>query len=420
MALAVSPHVDAAASRCVSNASSAQFDPLLASPRETTALSDKDGVTRLKEAIISGDAKDVLSLLETKIDANQFHSSGLSSLHFASLHNQVDIVRILLHFGANALAVTQDEHQLTPGALAEMENYQEVVQVICDHPPVRNPYRRRFLGPCVILVIIIVNAVCFFYILSFDLATDLLAEDAALQVGKPDTRVSFLIIVGLSSAFVCCVCLALTNALDPGTVQRSEVSFVEDLMSKENEGKSCVEGFKDPRSLENFRWCRSCELWKPMNVSHCSECKRCFWRFDHHCAAVGNCIANRNHRFFALMIMSGAIAWMSGSIALIIHGGIGADPRNFLVIHNMQWEMTLLIAYVACGLFGSAFLVIFGSFHAASLILNINTKMVLRPRPEMPSRWLNNREELYSLLCMRLKWRAFGAPTSIRPRCISQ
>eukprot|EP00927_Polykrikos_kofoidii_P031567 TRINITY_DN27122_c0_g1_i1.p1 TRINITY_DN27122_c0_g1~~TRINITY_DN27122_c0_g1_i1.p1 ORF type:complete len:425 (+),score=39.07 TRINITY_DN27122_c0_g1_i1:211-1485(+) len=422
MVMAVLPHEAGPASRCVSAASSsAQFDALLPSPRETTALSDRDDITRLKEAVVSGDVQQVHTLLETKIDVNQFHSSGLSCLHFAALHNQVDVVRVLLHFGANTLAVTQDENKITPGMLAAMENYEEVLQVLCDHPAVINPYRRRFLGPCVILVIIAVNTVGFFHILSFDLATDLLAEEDALRVGELDTRVCYLIKAGLSSLLVCCVCLALTNALDPGTVERSEVGFVDDLYLKEqSEGKTRVELFKHPRSLENFRWCRSCELWKPMHVSHCSECKRCFWRFDHHCAAVGNCVANRNHRFFALTILSGAVAWTSGSVALVIHGGVLAVPRSLQhVIYDMQWEMHLLIAYVACGFLGSGFLLIFGSFHVGSLIFNINTKMLLRPRPETPSRWLNTREELYSLFCMRLKWRDFGAPTSIRPRCMN-
>merc|ERR1712232_952782 len=78
-----------------------------------------------------------------------------------------------------------------------------------------------------------------------------------------------------------------------------------------------------------YRWCHSCEIWRPPNVSHCSQCRRCFWRFDHHCMVIGNCVAAYNHRFFALMLVSGTMAWMVGLVTVAerfyLHGALSSS-----------------------------------------------------------------------------------------------
>lgn len=47
-----------------------------------------------------------------------------------------------------------------------------------------------------------------------------------------------------------------------------------------------------------FRFCPHCKVWKPDRCHHCSTCKKCFLKMDHHCPWFGSCIGYKNHKFF--------------------------------------------------------------------------------------------------------------------------
>jgi palmitoyltransferase len=39
---------------------------------------------------------------------------------------------------------------------------------------------------------------------------------------------------------------------------------------------------------------------KPARAHHCSICKKCVLKMDHHCPWFNNCIGHYNHRYFFL------------------------------------------------------------------------------------------------------------------------
>lgn len=53
-----------------------------------------------------------------------------------------------------------------------------------------------------------------------------------------------------------------------------------------------------------FRYCSTCNIFRPPRAKHCNSCNVCVSKFDHHCPWVGNCIGSRNHRYFFGFLIS--------------------------------------------------------------------------------------------------------------------
>lgn len=47
-----------------------------------------------------------------------------------------------------------------------------------------------------------------------------------------------------------------------------------------------------------LRYCTLCNIDQPLRAKHCSVCKRCVARYDHHCPWLSVCIGQRNHSLF--------------------------------------------------------------------------------------------------------------------------
>lgn len=392
---------------------------------------DAEALARFKKAACEGDAPQLRRLLDQRVDVDHRFTAGLTALHFAAIHNRIDVVRTLLHAGADVFAQSSDEGAVTPGGIAEMEDHQLVVQTICDHPPVRNPFRRRFLGPSIISLFVGLMLCCGF------VAGE--PERWGCQACGTEDVPPMRKLVGLGLCGSILLSLVLVNMLDPGTVERHEVDYVDELRQGPPEERldlgedefallserptKCALLLGESRTVVTpFRWCRSCELWRPEHVSHCSECKRCFWRFDHHCAAVGNCVGARNHRFFASLLVGGAMGL--GYLALVTSARARLAPQHGLLDERLEWQRHVYVAstsvLVAISWMLAVPMGLFGMFHTAALIFNVNSKIVLRPKAGMASRWLNTPEELCLLLFMPLRFRDWGPPRPIRPRCLDQ
>lgn len=52
-----------------------------------------------------------------------------------------------------------------------------------------------------------------------------------------------------------------------------------------------------------YRWCSTCQVWKPDRCHHCSTCNRCFLRMDHHCPWFACCIGFYNQKFFIQVLV---------------------------------------------------------------------------------------------------------------------
>ncbi|KAK8047055.1 palmitoyltransferase for Vac8p [Apiospora saccharicola] len=57
------------------------------------------------------------------------------------------------------------------------------------------------------------------------------------------------------------------------------------------------------KSNGELRFCKKCQARKPDRAHHCSTCRRCVLKMDHHCPWLATCIGLRNHKAFLLFLM---------------------------------------------------------------------------------------------------------------------
>ena len=91
------------------------------------------------------------------------------------------------------------------------------------------------------------------------------------------------------------------------------------ILSKFNgaEYQTTIERYlAEGRIYVELRYCRKCQNNQPLRAKHCRQCERCVSTFDHHCPWVGNCVGERNKKYFftyicfplALLIMMVGLA----------------------------------------------------------------------------------------------------------------
>ena len=52
-----------------------------------------------------------------------------------------------------------------------------------------------------------------------------------------------------------------------------------------------------------YRYCSTCNIFRPPRSKHCNSCNVCVSSFDHHCPWVGNCIGERNYAVFVWFLL---------------------------------------------------------------------------------------------------------------------
>ncbi|KAI1491197.1 DHHC palmitoyltransferase-domain-containing protein [Biscogniauxia mediterranea] len=57
------------------------------------------------------------------------------------------------------------------------------------------------------------------------------------------------------------------------------------------------------KSNGELRFCKKCQARKPDRAHHCSTCRRCVLKMDHHCPWLATCIGLRNHKPFLLFLI---------------------------------------------------------------------------------------------------------------------
>ncbi|GMI84461.1 hypothetical protein like AT3G04970 [Hibiscus trionum] len=171
----------------------------------------------------------------------------------------------------------------------------------------------------------------------------------------------------------------LTSFSDPGTVKAENVS-------------QYLSAYPYDNMIFTKKECPTCKIPKPARSKHCSLCKRCVARFDHHCGWMNNCIGERNTRYFLAFLIWHFLLCVYGTIAiglvlagrveelqivhiLIVYYGVDNSVSSLapyiaqwlLDAHNTQILLMVFLAIVSLLLAG------FFAYHANLCLTNTTT-----------------------------------------------
>ncbi|KAM9737317.1 palmitoyltransferase ZDHHC3-like isoform 1-T1 [Menidia menidia] len=107
-------------------------------------------------------------------------------------------------------------------------------------------------------------------------------------------------------AFLALASHARAMCTDPGAVPKGNATkeFIESLQLKPG---------------QVVYKCPKCCSIKPDRAHHCSVCKRCIKKMDHHCPWVNNCVGENNQKYFVLFTMYIALISFHALIMAAFH-----------------------------------------------------------------------------------------------------
>ncbi|KAE9614192.1 hypothetical protein Lal_00016753 [Lupinus albus] len=150
------------------------------------------------------------------------------------------------------------------------------------------------------------------------------------------------------------------------------------------------------QEYRRVRYCRKCNQFKPPRCHHCSVCRRCILKMDHHCIWVVNCVGALNYKYFLLFLfytfLSTALVTLSllpYFMAFFADEEISGSPTNLAV------SFVAFVLNLAFGISILGFLIMHISFVAANTTTIEAYETKTTPKWHYDLGWRKNYEQVF-------------------------
>jgi hypothetical protein len=115
----------------------------------------------------------------------------------------------------------------------------------------------------------------------------------------------------------------------------------------------------------SYKFCGTCEIFRPLRSHHCGVCDNCVEQFDHHCAFLNNCIGKRNYFYFLCFLVSSVLLGLAEVVGLFIFllydQAKDHEKRSF--IHEAQAILAISIVELVASVGITTLILVLCCFH---------------------------------------------------------
>jgi palmitoyltransferase ZDHHC9/14/18 len=195
--------------------------------------------------------------------------------------------------------------------------------------------------------------------------------------------------------------MLLTIIINPGIIPRKEIF----LAMGELPDVFCAEG------TEKRKYCRTCQIYKPVRSNHCSRCDNCVEVYDHHCPFVNSCIGKNNYKYFIAMVTSLTLLGgmdMAGLFLFIFYDSdrvrVSRSCKSYIVVENSTLIMSVAVILTFSITLLTIFVFLLCMFHMKISIsgettkeFRLNTKQTHQSTCYNEKSWFHPRLIIHSL-----------------------